>query len=302
MQRDKARLLGEQGQYVAEIARARGKISETELQILQLDQDFRTEVLKDLRETEGKVAELKERVTAAEDQLKRVDIRAPQDGFVNQLSVHTVGGVITNGETVMQIVPRSDALVVEAKVAPQDIDQVTIGAKGIVRIMAGDQRTMPDLNGVLTRVSADLTRDPGTGPQENQPYYLRSASRCRRTRRSGSATSSSFPACRPRFSSRPTRARRCNICSSRCANRSPEPSASADPRRLRRPYPGALRGRRGLCSISTNCRAAARRLGQTVICGDGRDIQLLFVTRIERRPAIARPVFTTPARRAWPGR
>jgi HlyD family secretion protein len=172
LQRDKARLEGEQGQYVAEIARARGKISETELQILQLDQDFRTDVLKDLRETEGKIAELKERVVAAKDQLQRVDIRAPQAGFVNQLSVHTVGGVITNGETIMQIVPRADALVVEAKVAPPDIDQVSVGAKGIVRIMAGDQRTIPDLNGVLTLVSADLTRDPGPGTQDNQPYYL----------------------------------------------------------------------------------------------------------------------------------
>ena len=86
--------------------------------------------------------------------------------------MHTVGGVITNGETIMQIVPRSDALVVEAKVAPQDIDQVAVGAAGIVRILAGDQRTMPDLNGALTRVSADLTRDPGNGPQESQPYYL----------------------------------------------------------------------------------------------------------------------------------
>ena len=172
LQRDKARLEGEQGQYVAEIARARGKISETELQILQLDQDFRSDVLKDLRETEGKIAELKERVIAAKDQLKRVDIRAPQAGFVNQLSVHTVGGVITNGETIMQIVPRADALVVEAKVAPQDIDQVSVGAKGIVRILAGDQRTIPDLNGTLTLVSADLTRDPGPATQESQPYYL----------------------------------------------------------------------------------------------------------------------------------
>jgi len=172
LQRDKARLEGEQGQYVAEIARARGKISETELQILQLDQDFRTDVLKDLRETEGKVAELRERVTAAQDQLKRVDIRAPQTGVVNQLSVHTVGGVITNGETIMQIVPRSDALVVEAKVAPQDIDQVNAGAAGIVRIMAGDQRTMPDLIGKLTRVSADLARDAPVAGQEAAPYYL----------------------------------------------------------------------------------------------------------------------------------
>ena len=172
LQRDKARLEGERGQYIAEIARARGKISETELQILQLQQDFRTEVLKDLRETEGKIAELKERVTAAQDQLKRVDIRAPQTGIVYQLNVHTVGGVVANGETVMQIVPRADALVVEAKVAPQDIDQIAVGATGIVRIMAGNQSTTPEISGVLTRISADLTRDQPTGPQVSPPYYL----------------------------------------------------------------------------------------------------------------------------------
>ena len=76
IQRDQTRLQGEQGQVIAEAARARGKISEIELQILQLDQDFRTEVLKDMRDAQGKIAELKERVTAAEDQLKRVDLRA----------------------------------------------------------------------------------------------------------------------------------------------------------------------------------------------------------------------------------
>ena len=173
LKRDKARLEGEHGQYIAEIARARGKISETELQILQVDQDFRSEVLKDLRETQGKIAEFKERVTAAEDQLKRVDIRAPQSGIVLQLAVHTVGGVISTGETIMQIVPRADVLVVEAKVAPQDIDQISVGASTIVRVMAGDQRTMPDVTGVLTRVSADLTRDqPQAGQQAGQPYYL----------------------------------------------------------------------------------------------------------------------------------
>jgi len=90
LQRDQTRIQGERGQLIADIARARGKISETELQIIQVDQDFRTEVLKDMRETQGKIAELKERVTAAEDQLKRVDLRSPQSGFVHQLSVHTV--------------------------------------------------------------------------------------------------------------------------------------------------------------------------------------------------------------------
>jgi HlyD family secretion protein len=171
LQRDQTRLQGERGQLIAEIARARGKISETELQIIQLDQDFRTEVLKDLREAQGKIAELKERLTAAEDQLKRVDLRAPQAGVVHQLSVHTVGGVIGNGETIMEIVPRADELVVEAKVAPHDIDQVAWGGKAIVRIMAGNQRTTPEITGLLTRVSADLTREQQTSTQPAQAYY-----------------------------------------------------------------------------------------------------------------------------------
>jgi HlyD family secretion protein len=160
LQRDQTRIQGERGQLIADIARARGKISETELQIIQIDQDFRTEVLKDLRESQGKIAELKERVTAAEDQLKRVDLRSPQTGFVHQLSVHTVGDVINNGEVIMQIVPRADELVVEGKVAPNDIDQIATGATAIVKVMAGNQRTTPEIIGVITRVSADLAHDP----------------------------------------------------------------------------------------------------------------------------------------------
>lgn len=170
LQREKARIEGERGQYIADIARAKGKISETELQILQLDQDFQTEVLKDLRDTQGKIAEFRERLTAAEDQLKRVDIRAPQTGIVHQLSVHTVGGVIANGETVMLIVPATDKLVIDAKVAPQDIDQVAVGAPAHVRIMAGNQRTTPDLNATVTLVSADLAKEPPSA-QPVPPYY-----------------------------------------------------------------------------------------------------------------------------------
>ena len=168
LQRDQARIEGERGQLTAEIARSRVKISETELQILQIDHDFRTEVLKDLREAQGKIAELRERFTAAEDQLKRVDIRAPQSGFVHQLAVHTVGGVVANGEVIMMVVPRADDLVVEARVAPQDIDQLVEGARTAVRIMAGNQRTTPDVAGVLTRISADLTKEQ----QTNQSYYV----------------------------------------------------------------------------------------------------------------------------------
>jgi HlyD family secretion protein len=130
-------------------------------------------LLKDLRDSQGKIAELKERVTAAEDQLKRVDLRAPQAGTVHQLAVHTVGGVISNGETIMQIVPRADQLVVEAKVAPFDIDQVATGATAAVRIMSGNQRTTPIINGRVTRVSADIAREQQqNSTQPAQAYYM----------------------------------------------------------------------------------------------------------------------------------
>lgn len=167
LQRDKARLDGERGQFISEIARARAKISETELQILQLDRDFITDVLKDLRDTQGKLAELKERITAAQDQLSRVDIRAPQSGVVHSLAVHTVGGVINNSETIMEIVPRMDDLVVQAKVAPHDIDQIAVGDEASIRILAGNQRTAPNIMGKVTYIAADLTKDK----QTNATYY-----------------------------------------------------------------------------------------------------------------------------------
>ncbi|MFL5025916.1 MAG: HlyD family type I secretion periplasmic adaptor subunit [Microvirga sp.] len=168
LERDAARLEGERGSLVSSIAQTKGKITETELQILQIDQDLRTEVGKELAEIRGKIAELVERKVAAEDQLKRIDIRAPQDGMVHQSSVHTVGGVITAGEAIMLIVPQADALTVESKLMPQDIDQVRPGQTAALRFSAFNQRTTPELNGLVTRLSADLTTDQRTGAT----YYI----------------------------------------------------------------------------------------------------------------------------------
>jgi len=167
LERDAARLNGERAQYVASRAEAKGKISETELQIIQIDKDMVSEVSKDLRETNDKIGELIERKVTAEDQLRRVDIRAPQDGIVEQSTVHTVGGVITAGDTIMLIVPQSDDLQVEAKVNPQDIDKLQVGQKTLLRLSAFNQRTTPELNGVVSRVQPDVTTDQRTG----QSYY-----------------------------------------------------------------------------------------------------------------------------------
>jgi HlyD family secretion protein len=164
LERDAARLEGERGALVSTIAQIKGKITETELQILQIDQDLRTEVGKELAEIRGKGSELVEKRVAAADQLKRVDIRAPQDGTVHQLSVHTVGGVITpQGEPLMLIVPRADALTVEARIAPQEIDRVRRDQRAVLRFAAFNQRTTPELNGTVSVVSADISADQKTG-------------------------------------------------------------------------------------------------------------------------------------------
>ena len=167
LERDMARLSGERAQYIASRAQAKGKITETELQIIQIDKDMISDVSKDLRETNDKIGEFVERKITAEDQLRRVDIRAPQDGMVLQSTVHTVGGVITAGDAIMLIVPQADDLQVEAKVNPQDIDKLQVGQKTLLRLSAFNQRTTPELNGIVTRVSPDVTTDQRTG----QSYY-----------------------------------------------------------------------------------------------------------------------------------
>jgi membrane fusion protein, type I secretion system len=167
LERDAARLNGERAQYIASRAQAKGKITETELQIIQVDKDMVSDVSKDLRESNDKIGEFVERKVTAEDQLRRIEIRAPQDGMVLQSSVHTVGGVITAGDAVMLVVPQSDDLQVEAKVNPQDIDKLQIGQKTLLRLSALNQRTTPELNGVVSRVSPDVTTDQRTG----QSYY-----------------------------------------------------------------------------------------------------------------------------------
>ncbi len=163
LDRDSTRLEGERGQLVATTASTRGKIAETNLQILQIDREMQNEVGKDLAEIRGKWSELVEKRVAAQDQLKRIDMRAPQDGTVHQLTVHTIGGLVTPSEPAMLIVPEADQLLVEVKVQPQDIDNVRVGQGAMLRFPAFNTRTTPELAGHVSRVSADVTQDQKTG-------------------------------------------------------------------------------------------------------------------------------------------
>jgi HlyD family secretion protein len=168
LERDEAKVQGERGQLIASTAEAKGRIAEIQLQILEVDQQFTSDVAKELRETDSKIGETVERKVTAEDQLRRTDIRAPQDGVVFQSTANTVGGVITAGDQIMQIVPESDKLSVEVKVEPRDIDKVAFGQPVLLRFSAFNQRTTPELNGTVQRIAADTSNDQRTG----QSYYV----------------------------------------------------------------------------------------------------------------------------------
>jgi HlyD family secretion protein len=160
LERERSRLDGERGQLIAQIAGTRVKI-------VQVDQDMRTETGKDLAEIRSKIAELSERRISAEDQLRRIELKAPLGGIVHQSEVHTVGGVVTPGETLMLIVPEHDALTAEVRIQPQDIDQVRDGQPAWLKFSSFNQRTTPELTGEISTVSADVTTDQKT----NANYY-----------------------------------------------------------------------------------------------------------------------------------
>ncbi|PZV37102.1 HlyD family type I secretion periplasmic adaptor subunit [Mesorhizobium kowhaii] len=159
---------GERGEKIANQAQSAGRITETRLQILQINQDLKTEVGQELREVQAQVGEYVERKVAAKDELRRIDIVAPQSGIVQQLAVHTVGGVITPADPIMLIVPEADDLALELRITPKDIDQIQLGHKAVLRMSAFNLRTTPELNGYVSRVAADLATDEKTG----MSYFL----------------------------------------------------------------------------------------------------------------------------------
>ncbi|MES5097995.1 HlyD family type I secretion periplasmic adaptor subunit [Agrobacterium sp. BA1120] len=159
---------GERGEKIAYQAQVGGRIAETQLQILQVDQDLKSEVGRELREVQAQIGEYVERKISAEDSLKRIDIIAPQSGTVHQLMVHTVGGVISPAEDIMSIVPEGDELVLEVQIAPKDIDQISIGHEAVLRMSAFSQRTTPQLNARVTRIAPDLATNERTGAS----YYV----------------------------------------------------------------------------------------------------------------------------------
>ena len=168
LDRDIARMQGQEGELDANLARSRSRVSEIALQVLALRQTMRTDAQRELRDIQAKVAELTERLRAVDERFARTDIRAPVAGTVNELMVSTLGGVITPAERLLTIVPVDAELKIEFRIAPKDIDQISLEQPAKLRFSAFNQRTTPQIDGRIVRVSAAAQKDPQTG----ESYYL----------------------------------------------------------------------------------------------------------------------------------
>jgi len=172
MDRESARISGDEGQLQASKASAQSKISEIKLLGLQVQEELRNQALTDLRDTESKIVELQGRQVAAQSRLAHLTIKAPITGTVYQLSVHTEGGVIAANEPLMMILPEHDDLVLQAQVSPNDISHITLGQHAEVVFNGFDTRVTPRISAEVTQVAADTTRaETSRSDQPSQPYY-----------------------------------------------------------------------------------------------------------------------------------
>jgi HlyD family type I secretion membrane fusion protein len=158
-ERELARLEGREGRLRAEIAQARETIGQTRAEIAQIRTSYREQVMADLRETETRVADLRQGLVQARARLDRRYVMAGFTGIVHNLEVRSAGAVVDPGGTVLQIIPEDDALVVQVRVRPTDIDLVQTGMRANVRLTALPQSTTPSLQGKVTRVSAERVRN-----------------------------------------------------------------------------------------------------------------------------------------------
>jgi HlyD family type I secretion membrane fusion protein len=159
LQRQQSYLEGSRGEQLGAIAKAQQEIGEAKLQSADLLDKRSSEIALELRDTQSRLLENRQKLGAAVDVDNRMEVVAPVSGQVVDLKVHTLGGVVRPGDALLDIVPQSDELVVEARVRPVDIDAVHAGQSAQVALTAYKQRTTPRLDGRLATVSADALID-----------------------------------------------------------------------------------------------------------------------------------------------
>lgn len=163
LERAKAELEGRRGQYTATIAQTGESVDESRLRIIEARRSQQEKVAAEMREVELTLNELLPKLSAARDQLARTEIRAPATGTVVGLSVFTPGGVIAPGQKLMDIVPDKAPLLIEARISPNDADDLELGHEALIRFQGLHERYLPNLKGEITRVSADSFTDEKTG-------------------------------------------------------------------------------------------------------------------------------------------
>jgi len=163
LQQRKAEIQGERGQNLSAIARAKQNITEAEIRIFELRTEQVSEVVSELREVEIELLAVQERLGSAEDVQRRTDVVSPADGVIVDMQITNVGAVIQPGERLLDVVPGNEKLVIDARVAPTDIDVVYPGLPAQVRLVAFNQRITPTVEGAVTSVSADSLIDEATG-------------------------------------------------------------------------------------------------------------------------------------------
>lgn len=168
VRRSETRTRGEIADHVASIAQTEVAIGETRLEILQMDNELKTEVVDQLAQAQAQVFDLSERITAIRDRVARTVIKAPASGIVLGLNMHTIGGVISGGSPLLDIVPEDEELIVEARVTPNDIDRVATGMEAEIRFSAFKSATTHTVLGRVAKLSADRIVDEVTG----EPYYM----------------------------------------------------------------------------------------------------------------------------------
>lgn len=163
LERARADLLGQKGQYSASIARSTAEASENRLKALEATKAYKERAASELRDVEFSLNEILPKYRAAKDQLARLQIRAPATGTVVGLNVFTVGGVISPGQKLMDIVPDKAGLVIEARISPDDVDDLRTGQEAQIRFTSLHERDLPIMRGRMTRLSADSFQDEKSG-------------------------------------------------------------------------------------------------------------------------------------------
>lgn len=163
IERNQAQTQGELASLASDIAASKIQAGETQLELLQLEKKFQEEIASKLSEIQAELYDVNQRLAATRDKYVRTDIRAPTGGRVLGMSTHTLGGVVTAGQPILDIVPQQEELIVDAQVSPMDIDRVYTGLSADIRFSAFKQALVPEVEGKVINLSADRITDERTG-------------------------------------------------------------------------------------------------------------------------------------------